>query len=247
MGRACIYLGALLVALALLPAGCRDDELLRDMAALDRVYVAALAGTGGAGDTGSAVMAVKEFKMQWFTFKVKHSSYGSGDPEWADALQRIEDMTMRADSFVNIGNLKGAHSALEGIGIAFMELRRDYGIDYFMDHLTEFHSAMEPIVETAGDGVLTAAEIDLMEKTLPVAVRLWEKVRTAKFDGRLFGFDKLKRRRMREHFDEVGAALGTLDSALGRNDREAIVQAARALKPPFARTFSLFGRHAATF
>jgi hypothetical protein len=126
--------------------------------------------------------------------------------------------------------------------MVFMDIRKKYGIDYFLDYVMEFHYAMEPLIESADDNKLSPAELDLIDRTLPDALLLWERVRSAKFDAKLFGFNDKKRERLKGHFDEISSALGDLNSALSRNDRRSILKAARRIKPPFARSMKMFGQ-----
>lgn len=229
------------LAVALLFWGCRDDGLISEMAGLDRAYVPALVLTASDDETGDAVMAVKNFKLEWLVFK---SRVSAGRKDWGDVLREVEGMVMRADGDINAGDGAGAHEALEGVRQTMLRSRRAAGIEYFPDYLTDFQGVMEEIINAVqGKAPGSFGEADLKElgRDLHRAVHRWEKVQAAVFDGSVFGFGAAKERELKRHMDEEGAALEALRAALVRGDQSGIIEAARGIEPPFASAFRLFG------
>jgi hypothetical protein len=230
-------LGALLLL-----GGCREGALLAGMASLDRTYVPALMLTEEPeGNTARAVMAVKELKQTWVTFLAVYGRALEDAPDWVAAAGRVEDHILKADDMAMLGRLDGANMALRKGRAALMEFRRGADLAYFPDLLAVYQPVMESIVATAGDGKLTAAETEAVRRALEDALHLWEEVRAAEFDARVFAFSEEKARRLRDHIEEEAASLVALDWALGHGDGVAAAKAARSLKPPFASAYGMFG------
>lgn len=238
MGKTRFLMLALVVAGAVV-SGCKDKELIRDMARFDRHYVPALVLTAEGDDGGKAVMAVKMLKLDWFAFKSKYSGRG-----WEAEFSRVEEMIMDADGLINGNDFKGAHSALEGVGAVLLELRRGEGVDYFPDYLNDFHGPMESIVKAVDGktpGTLGQRDIEGIRRSFRVAVGLWEKAEAAGFNRNEFKMSKSQEARLREYMRLERATLLSLESAIASGDAHGIIDAARGLKPPFTDAYSLFG------
>lgn len=240
MKRRCYRFCVLAVLPVLLSGGCREGELLRDMAAFDRAYIPALVLTAEADDSGKAVMAVKDFKLRWFTFKAKYEGRG-----WDTELGQVEDMIMEADGQVNVGDLKAAHDALEGIRQVMFEIRRGEGMEYFLDYLAEFHGPMEAIVLAVKDKSpddIGETELQVVRANLFSAAALWEKAETARFDRGGFRMSQSQADKLAACMDRERKALRELESALASGDRRAVVKAALDIEPNFMEAYRLFGR-----
>ncbi len=239
--RRIAFAPAFALAVALLFWGCRDDGLINEMAMLDRAYVPALVLTASDDETGDAVMAVKNFKLEWLIFKARVLS---ARKDWGGALGEVEGLVMRADGDINAGDGGGAHEALKGVRQVMLRRRRAAGIEYFPDYLTDFHGVMEEIlvaVEGKAPGSFGEADLRRLRRDLHRAAHRWEKVRTAGFDKRVFGLGAAEEREFKRRVEEESAALEALRAALKRGDEAGIIEAAGGLAPPFLNAFKLFG------
>lgn len=235
------YRFCLLFALPVLfGGGCREGELLGDMAALDRAYIPAFVLTAEADESGEAVMAVKDFKLRWFTFKAKYSGRG-----WDAELGRVENIIMDADRRVNGGELKAAHDALKGIRGVMLELRRSEGIEYFLDYLAEFQGPMEAILLAVKDKSpddVGETELEVVRANLFGAAALWEKAETARFDREVYGMSQSQADRLAACMARERNALRELERALSSGDRRAVTKAALGIESDFLEVYRLFGR-----
>jgi hypothetical protein len=241
--RICALCLSFVIASAL--AACNEPAVMYDMAALDRLYIPALMLTAEPDSSGKAVMAIKELKLEFMIFKSRNAD----DAGWDEALGRVEDMIMKADLNVNAADYKAAHAALEGIGHEMYVLRKDIGMkDYILDRMTEFHDVMDEISKTVGDkSVETLSEKDIagISKALPRAQERWIAVVSSPFNPDVFQFTKGKTERLKGQFEKQRAALLSLESAVGRHDKESIIRGAGEMKKEYANTLRLFGNFGA--
>lgn len=222
-------------------------DLISDSAALDRAYIPALAHTS-VGQADASRLAMVRLHQAWAVYKKAHYHDFPDDEAWKQGFHKIAQWITKADGL--LGGVETeidtheAHEALEHIRVILMHLRQKHGIDYFLDHQTAFHEPMEQIVLSAkGKTPLTfgTAELTQIRTALPELESRWNSVRTASFVGTEYGIDAAGMSRIRQFIQQESAAIETLKQALDSGDENRIIQAAVAIKPPFARLFKSFG------
>ena len=126
-----------------------------------------------------------------------------------------------------------------------MRLRTAQGVDYFMDRLTAFHEPME-VLALAGNTLkpqdLTPAKRAELEKTYAEARALWRSVEQNLPDLKAYKLSEAQQAQFNKGMADVSAAMSRLSDALRGTDNAALLKAAAAVKPPFACTFTAFGR-----
>lgn len=233
---------ALLLAALWLPlasfAGLKED-----MVALDRAYIPALAVTTE-GKLAESQRAMEQLNRQWATFKRQHAASKGGDQQWKTDLANIDRMIADANKVVAGGtDLVKAHEALEGVRFTLLEMRARSRMPYYLDALTRFHDPMEEIVlaakdktpETFGD-----ADIAKIRAALPEAAKRWTTVKATRVDP-AFGLGAEQRQKLDQLIANEDQALENLKQALAGNDKAALIKAAVAIKPAFARIYVSFG------
>ncbi|RMF63841.1 MAG: hypothetical protein D6743_10125 [Calditrichaeota bacterium] len=248
-GTARLGRGVICVALlfgGLLP-GCgtkSGEKMLKDMVRLDRTYIPALAATQRQ-DTSASKKTMRRLVERWLAFKRKYMDANQKDVQWRKDFEEIERRVAKANSLiVGKGDLTTAHETLEGIRQIFSQLRHRNHIDYFLDYLTAFHEPMEAVVRMVKDKVATqlaSEDLQSMQERLATAKEHWSRARAADFDASLFGFDAERVEQMQQLMAREDAALATLQKALTAGQPAEIISAAKAIKPPFAKLFMLFG------
>lgn len=218
--------------------------LEKDMAALDKVYIPALALTSQ-GNKAAAERAMRLMLAEWAVFKKNHLSDFNKNKADKNDLAIIDQMISDAERMVSLnGKLNEAHETLEGVRNTFLQIRKRNHIDYYIDYTTRFHEPMEAIVlaakgktaETLTDAMLSKIKVDFA-----TAEQEWRNLQKASFDPVLFSFSAEKDAQRRNYIKAQAEALGKLKQALESGDKRAIIKAAMAIKPNFVSLFLMFG------
>ncbi len=221
-----------------------EDRLLKDMAQFDRAYIPALALTAQK-DRDAASEATERLIKQWSLFKKTYYNYKQESKVWQKAMSEIESTIYEARRTVNSsGDLLQAHQILEKVRTIFYKLRKNYGIEYFLDYLTEFHEPMEKIVLTAKGKRpedLTEEDIKKISQNTEVAERVLHKVINTKIDRDIFNISRSQLQKINEMLDHELKTIEKLKVSLETKDRASIIKNSLALKPIFAKIFKSFG------
>jgi hypothetical protein len=237
-----IFSRALVLAALCLPLAAFAG-LKEDMVAFDRAYIPALAVTAE-GKLPESQRAMEQLNKQWAAFKKQHATTRGGDKKWKTDLADIDRMIAEANKVVAGGvDIQQAHNALEGVRLTMLDMRARSKMPYYVDMLTHFHDPMEEIVLLAKDktpATFGAEEIAKLRAALPEAEKRWAAVKATRLDP-AFGFNAEQQANLAKLVASESAALETLKQALAGDDRAAIIKAALAVKPPFAKIFMAFG------
>lgn len=221
----------------------QQADLLSFSAAFDRVYIPALALTNQQKQAPSeaAIARLQESVVSMTPDATALLSLASGDSESWTAIQ---EAIAEADEFVQAGELSEAHEALEPIRGLLTRDRKQVSLEYPIDRLNEFHDVMETIVKPT----MKAQPQDIDEKYLATlkesaveASTLWSRVEQTSFASPDFQLTDQDRQKLDEMIAAERQALTKLQHALRDSDPSAILPAAKAIKPPFAQTYMLFG------
>jgi hypothetical protein len=229
--------------------------LLDNSIALDAVYIPALSLTNAKpGDTvaaDKARAAMQRLDADWPALRAALLKDLSGKTTAQAAaarktLAQVDQALAESRKAMAAGNNAAAHTALEDVRIDLMKLRMALGMDYFMDRLTAFHEPME-VLALAGSSLqpqdLTPAKRAEMEKTYAEARALWRSVEQNLPDPKAYRLSEAQIAQFNKGMADVTASMARLSDALRGTDNAALLKAAAAIKPPFARTFTAFGRY----
>lgn len=242
-----VLLVPLLAALLISAAGCREDvedRLMLDMATFDRAYIPALMHTGGKVDAVKATLAMKQLKQDWGLLLMRQPTVAM----WSETVRSVEETISEADDLIDRGKYHEAHTALERIRGYMRDGRRASGIEYVLDHLTDFHEHMEVIAGMA-EGLTpeTLGRDDMMRmrEVMPHLMGAWNGVTTSEVNAHAFGFSKDAYNRLGEFVRMETENLAALDEALAAENRYGVVTSAKKVKPYYVSVFRMFGDFAA--
>jgi len=242
--------GCTAIGLALAVFGGAQAAILDNSIALDAVYIPALSLTNAKpGDTAAAAKAraaMQRLDAEWPALKDLSGKAPAQAAAARKTLAQVDHALAEARKAMAAGNNAAAHTALEDVRIDLMKLRSAQGVDYFMDRLTAFHEPME-VLALAGNTLkpqdLTPAKRAEMEKTYAEARALWRSIEQNLPDPKVYQLSEAQQAQFNKGMADVTQALSRLSDALRGADNAALLKAAAAIKPPFARTFTAFGRY----
>ena len=235
--------------------GGAQAATLENSIALDAVYIPALSLTNAKpGDTaaaGRARAAMQRLDAAWPGLRAALLKDLSGTTPAQGAaarktLAQVDAALAASRKAAAAGNFEAAHTALEDVRIDLMKLRMAQGVDYFMDRLTAFHEPMEAlalIASTARPQDLTPARRAEMEQDFVRARALWRGIEQNLPSAQVYGLTDARLAQFNKGMADVTATLARVSDALRGTDNAALLKAAAAVKPPFARTFTAFGQY----
>jgi hypothetical protein len=235
---------AALIALLYTGTGYGDETLLKDFVSFDKAFIPPLALTNQEKAAPSR-KAIEILKVEWGRFRSRHYESNPKDAQWKQDLDSVGAKIQEAERIV-LGekNLMEAHEILETIRYTFMGARKRNGIEYYVDHLSEFHEHMEAIVHAASDAgpaSLAEKEKSFISRECGEAMRIWGRIQELPFDRALFGFDDRRETKRGELLRKEAEALLALKKSLESDDATRIIRAAKEIRPNYAQLYMLFG------
>lgn len=236
-------------ALSVAPGG--TSQALGPMVAFDAIYIPALAFTTNASQSAQAIptaqAAAARLRSRWPDLRAGLlQTWGPNPPPaWTQALGEVDRRLTATHAAVEQARWHDAHEELEEVRIILMQARRAQGMDYFVDRLTTYHEPMEQLA-LAGSQLkpeqLTPAKRADLAKAYDAARALWSGIEQVGLDAASHGLNTARENQLRQGLAAERAALDALGQALRTGDAAAVLKAAGAIKPPFARVFTAFGQ-----
>jgi hypothetical protein len=244
MKKACPWIMATFAVMLFATAAIANETLMKDFVSFDRAFIPPLALTNQE-KVNPSKQAMALLKENWTAFKGKHYEANPKDAQWKADLDKVESSIREAGRIIETGkNLMEAHERLEEIRYAFMALRKRNNMDYYLDHLSEFHEHMEAIIHTATErdaGSLSPKDKESLGKECAQASSIWERIQGLRFDAALYGFNDQKLAEMKDLIRKESESLGRLKTALGGSDNALIIKSAKEIRPNYANLYKMFG------
>lgn len=215
----------------------------RTFAQFDEVYIPALALTNQ-GKANPSRLAFRRFSELWTKIRPEILQTLASDPAWKREMEKVDEIVQVAGRQIKAGQLAEAHETLEPIRDLMMEARRRQGVVYPIDSLSDFHATMEAIVKPAMQWTpekVSSEELARLRELVVEADTKWTVAERTDFNLQDFGIEPSEAKQLRQLIDGERQAIAALQSAISSGDKPKIIQAARGLKPPFAKTYMFFG------
>jgi hypothetical protein len=221
-----------------------NDDLKMEFVLLDRAFIPPLFLTNQ-GDIEFSKKAIKTLESHWIGFKTKNYNLLPNDPEWKRDLDKVEAIIQDAKQIILTGgSISKAHELLESIRYVFTNARRRNGVEYYIDHLTDFHVHMEAIFHRAVERnavSFTEQDREFIAAECLKAVVIWNEVYKLIFNKELFGFSEKQESRRIELIESEAQALSLLQKALQTNDKAMIIKSAKGIRQSYSQLYLLFG------
>ncbi len=222
-----------------------------NMVAFDGVYIPALALTTAAQQDATVAArareAMRRLTQRWPALRagLLQDLGPAAQVSSRRTLDKVAQHIETADKAVASTNFKAAHEALEEVRIELMRARIERGMDYFVDRLTAFHEPME-MLALAGANLkaqdLTATQRTELEQAYAQARAVWRGIEQHQPDPQIYALTPARFAQLTQAMADEAQALSQLSQALRGTDNAAVLKAAVALKPAFARVFTAFGQ-----
>lgn len=228
--------------LASLITGCDTTQISKAMVRFDRAFIPALAYSYE-GDVHQAKRSVFYLEFQWQKLKKQYQGYLPGE---AEALNRIDNWLGDAYYAIDANNMVTAANQLEHVKYEFMELRRRYGLGYYLDGLYEFQDDIGFLAEAAEDEMMCLVEWGDYEHLLYQAIEDWKAIRGQQLDAELYEFDEARLRQLAVRQDAMQEALYDFAETFGSANRRQLAIASQTLQPALLEVLKLFGNFEAS-
>ena len=219
-------------------------NLEKEMADLDRVYIAALTVTA-ADNKVMSKKVIKVLETNWFAFAKRHLRDFPDDNSTKVDFTQINQMIDDAAQITRLnGKLTEVHEILAGVRIIFFHLRQRNSIDYYLDHLLKFDESLAPITEVTRNktpDTLSAGNIASLNREISDLSQVWNEAVKAHFDPAVFSFTAQMNAKRKEYITAETEALTRLQQALENENKAAIIQAAAAVSDNFNKLYASFG------
>ena len=231
-----------IIILTSLITGCETTEIRKAMVHFDRAFIPVLAYTYE-GDIHQAKRSVFYLEFQWQKVKKQYQGYL---PDEKERLNRVDNWLGDAYFAIDANKPLTAANQLEHVKYEFMELRRKYGVDYYLDGLYEFQDAIALLAEAAEDEMMCLMEWGEYEHLLYQAMDDWQVIRAKKLDAELFEFDEARLRQLVAKQDAMQAVLDQYAETFSCANRKQLAIASQSLQPVFFDVLILFGNFEAS-
>lgn len=193
------------------------------------------------GKVLKAKASIFPLEFQWQQFRMKYAESVEAE-EWRFTFDRIDDWLADAYYAIDANQLEIAFNQLEFVKYELRQLRRLYGIYYYLDELYDFQDALAVLVEASADPALCRMDWNEFEDMADAVHLQWRGVMSRYFDADLHGFDDKDLALYQARQEKLERVLARFSAMVKYTDREALAAASSELEPAFYELLRLFGR-----
>ena len=139
-----------------------EDNLLEDMAYLDKSYIETLLDIRNNQNIKSSV---ERFMINWSGFKKKYYNINEEDPQWKTDFDTLQDILISSHYYIISGEDKSAgYSIFHDIKYVLSDLRKRNNIDWFFDNLNSIYKLSYRLGELSKVYIESNVDLSLEEK-----------------------------------------------------------------------------------
>ena len=139
-----------------------EDNLLEDMAYLDKSYIETLLDIR---DNRNIKQSIERFMINWSGFKKKYYNINEEDPQWKTDFDTLQDILISSHYYIISGEDKSAgYSIFHGIKYVLSDLRKRNNIDWFFDNLNSIYKLSYRLGELSKVYIESNIDLSLEEK-----------------------------------------------------------------------------------
>lgn len=139
-----------------------EDNLLEDMAYLDKSYIETLLDIR---DNRNIKQSIERFMINWSGFKKKYYNINEEDPQWKTDFDTLQDILISSHYYIISGEDKSAgYSIFHDIKYILSDLRKRNNIDWFFDNLNSIYKLSYRLGELSKVYIESNVDLSLEEK-----------------------------------------------------------------------------------
>lgn len=139
-----------------------EDNLLEDMAYLDKSYIETLLDIR---DNRNIKQSIERFMINWSGFKKKYYNINEEDPQWKTDFDTLQDILISSHYYIISGEDKSAgYSIFHDIKYVLLDLRKRNNIDWFFDNLNSIYKLSYRLGELSKVYIESNVDLSLEEK-----------------------------------------------------------------------------------
>lgn len=139
-----------------------EDNLLEDMAYLDKSYIETLLDIR---DNRNIKQSIERFMINWSGFKKKYYNINEEDPQWKTNFDTLQDILISSHYYIISGEDKSAgYSIFHDIKYVLSDLRKRNNIDWFFDNLNSIYKLSYRLGELSKVYIESNVDLSLEEK-----------------------------------------------------------------------------------
>lgn len=139
-----------------------EDNLLEDMAYLDKSYIETLLDIR---DNRNIKQSIERFMINWSGFKKKYYNINEEDPQWKTDFDTLQDILISSHYYIISGEDKSAgYSIFHDIKYVLLDLRKRNNIDWFFDNLNSIYKLSYRLGELSKVYIESNIDLSLEEK-----------------------------------------------------------------------------------
>lgn len=139
-----------------------EDNLLEDMAYLDKSYIETLLDIR---DNRNIKQSIERFMINWSGFKKKYYNINEEDPQWKTDFDTLQDILISSHYYIISGEDKSAgYSIFHEIKYVLSDLRKRNNIDWFFDNLNSIYKLSYRLGELSKVYIESNIDLSLEEK-----------------------------------------------------------------------------------
>lgn len=139
-----------------------EDNLLEDMAYLDKSYIETLLDIR---DNRNIKQSIERFMINWSGFKKKYYNINEEDPQWKTDFDTLQDILISSHYYIISGEDKSAgYSIFHDIKYVLSDLRKRNNIDWFFDNLNSIYKLSYRLGELSKVYIESDIDLSLEEK-----------------------------------------------------------------------------------
>lgn len=139
-----------------------EDNLLEDMAYLDKSYIETLLDIR---DNRNIKQSIERFMINWSGFKKKYYNINEEDPQWKTDFDTLQDILISSHYYIISGEDKSAgYSIFHDIKYVLSNLRKRNNINWFFDNLNSIYKLSYRLGELSKVYIESNVDLSLEEK-----------------------------------------------------------------------------------
>lgn len=240
-----------LIILCLLPAtfhSCLQEDIEENMVHFDRAFIPVWYYVE-VGNFSKADLALERLVNEWNYFKKKSYLAGTTKKKWEASINQIDSWILDACFAINIKDQTLALNQLDHARYELMEWRWRKGMDYYLDYVWNFETALQIVRDIIPDQYQQLSWQEENQKNYQELYQTWNNLKSQSPDPFLFDFsaeDQLRFMQQQEELDQLLQTFAINAHCLNTCDHEEAVLSLHYGYLTFLKTLGNF-QHTETY